>query len=288
MESLRITTMNQTYENIIEEEREQRASDLVADRSWFTLAGLFWLNEGENRVGSDPTSAVILDEAYPPHAGSFYLEDYGVTLVPQPDVDMMVNDQPLTGQSGGQVMQSDMSGNPDWAVLGSLSFLVIERGERIGIRIFDSEAEPRRQFQGLDWYAVDPAWQITARFEPYDPPKPIHITNILGDTHEAGSPGKVVFEQDGQRYELDAEARGEGLFFNFRDATNKSETYGAGRFLYAKLPEDESGKGEVVLDFNRATNPYCAYTAYATCPLPPQANTLELAVTAGEKRYSGI
>lgn len=269
------------YTTTIASEREQRANDLLAERSWLTLSGLFWLREGENRVGSATDNTVILNDAYPAHAGAFYLRNGLVTLVPQPNVELTIQGQPISEQ----VMASDMSGDPDWAELDNLSFLVIERGERIGIRIFDSEAEQRRRFQGLAWYPIDPAWRVTATYEPHDPPKPITVTNILGDSHEADSPGKVIFEQNGQRYELDAEDRGTALFFNFRDATNKAETYGAGRFLYADLPEPNAENGKVVLDFNRATNPYCAYTAFATCPLPPPANTLDLAVTAGEKRY---
>ncbi|MBV7336952.1 DUF1684 domain-containing protein, partial [Chloroflexi bacterium TSY] len=165
--------MNQEYISTIENERAQRANDLLADRGWLTLSGLFWLGEGENRFGSDSANAIILDEMLPAHAGSFHLGQGQVTLIPQPGIEMTIDGQPITEQSTGQVMQSDTSSNPDFAILGTLSFLVIERGQRIGVRIFDSEAKQRRQFQGLDWYPIDPAWCITAQFEPYDPPKPI-------------------------------------------------------------------------------------------------------------------
>lgn len=272
--------MQTSYTTTIETERQQRAQSLLEDRSWFTLAGLFWLGEGENRFGTDAANSIVLtNEDLPAVAGAFHLHKGEVTVTPEPNVKMLLNGEPIREQT----LQSDMSGEPDFVELGTLSFLVIKRGARIGIRIFDTASERRQQFKGLDWYPIDSTWQVTATFKPYEPPKPIAITNILGDTHEAGSPGKVVFEREGRQYELDAEDRGSALFFNFQDGTNKDATYGAGRFLSADLPVD----GKVILDFNRATNPYCAYTSYATCPLPPLANRLDLRVEAGEKRYGG-
>ncbi|MEM7129150.1 MAG: DUF1684 domain-containing protein [Chloroflexota bacterium] len=268
----------------VEESRKQRDAELTVDLGWLTLVGLFWLQEGENRFGTATDNDLILSGSHaPPYGGILHLDSLqadgkAVTLRVEPGVTMSVMDEPITER----VLQSDASGAPDFVTFGSLTLIVIQRGNRVGIRIFDTNSPRRDAFGGLSWFPIEESYRIPGRFEPHDPPKPIQITNVLGDIHEAYSPGRVIFELNGQKHQLDAEDRGTSLFFNFRDGTNQYETYPAGRFLYADLPED----GYVTLDFNQATNPYCAYTAYATCPLPPPANHLSVRIEAGEKRFN--
>jgi uncharacterized protein (DUF1684 family) len=172
-------------------------------------------------------------------------------------------------------------GGPDHVRLGALTFIAIKRGERYGIRLYDNNSLQRQVFQGLAWYTIAPAYRIAASFVPYEPAKCITYGNILGDLVEEESPGYVKFAWHGIDCQLDALPRGDKFFFNFRDATNGDTTYGAGRFLYTDRPKD----GIVIVDFNQATNPYCAYTEHAVCPLPPAQNRLAVRIEAGERQF---
>jgi len=265
--------------------REERTAAIAADNSWLTLAGLYWLQPGENSFGRGPDNTIVLPaSAGVTHAGTFILHDGEIRLRAQPDVPIAVSGQ-LLARSALQperVLQHDMTGAPDRVTLGDLSMIVIKRGERYGIRLFDNGSPRRATFRGLNWYPVQPAYRITARFLPYEPAKPISYHNVLGDLIEVASPGAILFAWDGVACRLDAQPGGHKLFFNFRDATNGESTYGAGRFLYTDAPQ---GDGTVLVDFNQATNPYCAYTDYATCPLPPLQNRLPVRIEAGEKKF---
>ena len=188
--------------------------------------------------------------------------------------------------AGGPV-QSDQEGgvSPDVLQLGRLRFQLIDRGERIGVRIKDPEARARKEFKGIPTFAPSEKWRITARWEPADPPREIAVPNVLGEIERSPSPGTAVFTVDGKEYRLTPvlEVDSPDLFFIFADETNRTETYGAGRFLYAQPAKG----GTVILDFNQAYNPPCAFSAFATCPLPPKQNRLALRVEAGEKRLPG-
>jgi uncharacterized protein (DUF1684 family) len=160
---------------------------------------------------------------------------------------------------------------------------VIERGGRFALRVKDPESARRRSFRGLDWFPVRESYRVTARFVPYEPPKAIPIANVLGTVEPMPSPGYVVFSLNGREFHLDPvleDPAAKELFFIFRDETAGKQTYPAGRFLYADLPKD----GRVVLDFNKAYSPPCAFTSFATCPLPPRQNRLDVRIEAGEKR----
>ncbi|HUM02108.1 MAG TPA: DUF1684 domain-containing protein, partial [Thermoanaerobaculia bacterium] len=178
----------------------------------------------------------------------------------------------------------DSSGEATRLSHGSLSFYLIKRGAKWGVRVRDSEAATLKNFKGVENFPVDPAWRISARFEKYQPAKKVEVPNVLEKPEKQDSPGAVVFTKDGKTYRLDALVGGPKgeLFLVFGDQTNSKETYGGGRFLHTPPP---SADGSVVVDFNRAINPPCAFTPYATCPLPPKGNGLALAVTAGEKTY---
>jgi uncharacterized protein len=271
------------YTNELLRQRTTRAEQLMADRSWLSVSGLFWLQEGENGVGADPNNPVVLVGAdIPPHAGSIEMRKKGnsaeLWLHVVPGVPMMHNGLPVTEQ----LLQHDMSPQPDFITLGTLTLLLLKRGDRYAIRLFDTANPARQTFSGLDWYPVDPALRIEADYVPHDPPRTLAIDTVIGDVSQSINPGAVHFTLVGQECRLEAEARGDKLFFNFRDLTNRDATYPAGRFLYT----DVSVRGKVTLDFNQATNPYCAYTPYATCPLPPPQNQLPIRIEAGEKRYS--
>jgi uncharacterized protein (DUF1684 family) len=279
--SAKAPAVDPAYQNEIETWRKERFEGLKKEDGWFSLVGLFWLEPGENRFGSSPENRMVLPEGKAPAvAGTLIREGETVRVRVEPGVAVTSGGKPVTEMT----LQPDTSGEPTVLQLGPLSFHVIQRGQRLGVRVKDAKSEALAAFHGLEYFPVQPAWKVTARFEPYDPPKRIPIPNILGDVDDSPSPGAVVFDWNGKTYRLDALGSiEEGLFLVFADQTNGKETYGAGRFLYTGPPKD----GKVVVDFNTAYNPPCAFTAYATCPLPPAQNRLAVRVEAGEKNYAG-
>lgn len=271
-----MTTDTLTYSQEIEEWQAEAEANLRADDGWLTLAGLFWLHEGVNTVGSDETSDVVLPAPAPARLGDLHFTNGGVTFAAAPAVDVTVNGK----QTSRAVLHADTEGTPDVVRWQALSFLLIKRGERTGIRLRDNNSTVRHNFGRRVWFPIDETFRFDARFVPYDPPKTLAITNILGDTSDTASPGYVEFEYERQIYRLDATSLGpHGLGVTFRDATSGIETYGALRSLTVAAPDH----GRVTLDFNRAVNPPCAFTAYATCPLPPRQNKLPFLVRAGER-----
>jgi uncharacterized protein (DUF1684 family) len=257
----------------------ERIARLTAADGWLTLVGLHWLKEGPNRFGSAADNDMVFPASVPAHAGTFMRHGDTVGLSLQPGVSPTLDGKPFTGGT----LRTDAEGRPDTLALGTVHFLVIRRGERLGLRVKDSEAATRKAFHGIPTYAPNPAWRVEGRLEPAAAEHKLPVTNVLGEVEEMVSPGTVVFSFGGQEYRLTpvVEPGENQLFFIFGDLTNRDETYGAGRFLYAELPKD----GKVVLDFNRAYNPPCAFTSFATCPLPPSQNRLKVRVEAGEKRY---
>lgn len=264
-----------TYAESIVAWRAQVEQALRAEDGWLALAGLCWLAEGRSRVGSAPESEVALPaELAPPLLAELWLRD-GVVSLGAAHPELALNGGPPERRP----LRSDQEGRPDIVALGRLSFLVLRRGERVGLRLRDRDNPARSAFAGRRWYPVRPELRVTASFEPYAEPKTMLINTVLGDVEERLSPGFVVFTVDGRECRLDATAgSGGGLFFNFKDATSGKGTYPPGRFLAAPAPQD----GEVALDFNKAYNPPCAFTPYATCPLPPPQNILPVAIPAGE------
>ena len=267
---------NADYQQQVEQWRAQHQKALAADDGWLTVAGLDWLKEGENRIGADPSSEVALPPNSAPlkvatisfHAGQ-------AELHPVPGVALMLNGRPAT--------QTTLQEDTDVLAINKLKFFVIRRGDRTGIRLKDNDSAERKKFAGLSWYPVDPAWHIPAKFTAWEKPHSIAFTNTIGQTESDSSPGYVTFTKDGREYRLEPTLEDGRLFFVFRDRTSGKTTYGASRFLYTEPAKD----GVVWLDFNKAQNPPCAFTAYATCPLPPPQNRLDLAVEAGEQKYKG-
>lgn len=271
-----------SYEQELEQWKAKRLASLKSEDGWLSLIGLFWLKESENRFGSDPTNEIVLpDGKSPALAGTVRLAAGRVTLDARPDAKITSRGQPVTTLE----LKSDEDGESTMLEMGSLNFHVVKRGERLGLRFKDRDNPARAEFKGTDYYPADRRWVVNARFEPYQPPKQVPILNVLGMETEETSPGALAFEVDGRPYKLEAlkEKGSEQFFIIFADQTNRTETYGAGRYLYADPP---GADGRVTLDFNRAYSPPCAFTKYATCPLPPQQNRLPLRVEAGE-RYLG-
>ncbi len=268
----------EAYRQEVEAWRKAREARLAAEGGWLSVVGLDWLAEGENRFGSDPKHPVVLPAGKAPAlAGVLVVAGGKVTLKAEPGAGITLDGQPV----GERVLRTDADGKPDVLRLGSLAFHVIKRGERLAVRLKDADSAARRSFKGVPAYPVKPAFRVEARFVPYDPPRQIPIASVIGTTEPMQSPGKAVFRLGGRGVSLDPvlESGSDELFFIFRDATSGRQTYPAGRFLYAPLPKD----GKVVLDFNRAVNPPCAFTEFATCPLPPRQNWLPVPVPAGEK-----
>lgn len=257
-----------SYTNEVEQWRQQREASLKADGGWLTLAGLIWLHEGENTVGSDPGCAIRLPRG-PAHAG--VVEYHGGKAA-------------FKAQPGGSVrtLQSDAhDAKPDEIKLGDFTFFVIHRGERDAIRLKDNQSEARKAFTGLHWFPIKEQYHVVAKWTAYDPPKIISVPNILGETEKSPSPGIASFHLNGQDLKLEPIIEDGTLFFIFRDLTTGKETYPAGRFLHSAMPKD----GVVVMDFNEAYNPPCAFTPYATCPLPPKQNRMAVRIEAGELNY---
>ena len=268
------------YHNELLTQRAERAQQLLGDRSWLTLAGLFWLQAGKNTVGAAPHHPVVLSSAaIPADVGVIEVAQDTITLQVAPGVVVTHNGTPIQEL----LLQHDMTGHPDYVTIDTLTFLIIKRGVRYAVRLYDTANPARQRFPGLSWYPINPALRIVADYVPHSPPRTLDIVTGSGDITPSVNPGAVYFTIDGHDCSLEAEDRGSKFFFNFRDLTNRETTYGAGRFLYTDVPVN----GKVTLDFNQATNPYCAYTPYATCPLPPAPNRLPVPIEAGEKRYEG-
>jgi uncharacterized protein (DUF1684 family) len=267
-----------SYRVQMEKWRQQREESLKAENGWLTVAGLFWLKEGESTLGAGHGNNFVLPPGSAPERGGRFDFHGGKTVFQAaPGVTVSVNGKPVTTAS----LTADSAGPPDVLRLGNLSMFVIQRGSRFGVRLKDKDSEARRKFAGTHWFPVAEEYRVTAKFVPYTPPKKIAVPNILGDVEQEDSPGYVEFTLKGQQLRLDPVSEGDVLFFIFKDLTSGKETYPPGRFLYADMPRN----GEVVLDFNQAVDPPCAFTPYATCPLPPAQNHLPVRIEAGELRY---
>jgi uncharacterized protein (DUF1684 family) len=263
--------------------RQQRFASLSGETGWLTLAGLFWLKPGHNSFGSGSGNDLVLNNAaLADTAGSFDLEGGTVTFSAQPGSGVTLNGREFDSVT----LKSDAGADPTTLASGPLRFFVIERAGKIAVRVRDLNNPRRLGFRGLAYFPVSTGWVFNARFVPYEPARHIRIVNILGMVEEDVSPGALVFRRDGREWRLDTvleQPDDTDLFVMFADGTSGHETYGGGRFLRVPLPTG----GSVALDFNEAYNPPCALNDFATCPLPPPQNRLQLRIEAGEKTYAG-
>jgi uncharacterized protein (DUF1684 family) len=257
-----------SYTDTVRAWQKHRDVGLRSENGWLTLVGLFWLKPGDNTIGSAPASDFVLPKTAPAKVGTLHWANDKVTL---------------TEPSGTQKSLSFDDNKPDVVKAGSVSFFVIKRGDRMGIRAKDSASPTLKNFEGMSYFPINTAMRFEAKLIP-DVQK-IPILNVLGQTEMEESPGWVEFTYQGHAYRLrpiyEDTANGKTLYFLFKDLSNKTQTYPAGRMLNVPLPVN----GVVDLDFNRAYNPPCTFTPYATCPLPPKENHLSFAVNAGELRY---
>lgn len=272
--------------------RAHRAASLQAPEGWLSLIALGWLQEGDNTFGSAADSRVQITGKAPAHIGIVRLEKGALRLLPPPEgfpKELLVDGQHVDADVKERPLFADDAGKPSKLTIGTITIIVIHRDDQFALRVKDLDAPTRVGFHGLRWYEPNPSYRIHARWIPYNPPKVLDIPTILGTTTHMPAPGAAEFTIDGQVLRLEPvleDPKSTDLFFIMRDATSKTATYGAGRFLYTELPDHGVDKpGEVWLDFNRLVNPPCAFTPYATCPLPPPQNRLGVAIPAGEMRY---
>lgn len=269
--------------------RERHKADLLKPDSWLSLVGLEWLQPGDNSAGSAPDNKIHLP-AGPAHLAIFHLEGETVTLNPPAagfPADFLVADVPAKPQT--LRVEANRDKVSTHLTFGTLNMYVIRREARFALRIKDSHSPAITGFRGLKWFDPDLAFRVVARWIPYAPQKTITLATLVGTSYDQPVPGAAEFSLAGKTLRLEPvleDPTVAKLFFILRDTTSATTTYGACRFLYTGYPTNGLDKpGELVLDFNRLENPPCAYTPYATCPLPPAGNRLPIPIPVGERRY---
>ncbi|GAB4420506.1 MAG: DUF1684 domain-containing protein [Anaerolineales bacterium] len=267
---------NGYIKDILKQRKEREDRFRESERGWLGLVGLYWLRDGENRIGNDPSNDIVLPSG-PPRVGVVQYNNGVATFRAQRGVPVRCNDKVVSLRT----LNPDISDDPDFLQVGDLTLLLLERADRHLIRVWDKNSPARKNFSGFNQFEVDPAYCIDADYVSYHEPKMLSIKDVIEIYHEVPYQGYVEFELAGKKHKLEATAGEDYLFFSFKDKTSGNETYVGGRYLVTDLPKD----GKVTLDFNLAYNPPCAYTDFATCPLPPSQNILDVAIEAGEKTY---
>lgn len=264
------------YKKNIEIWRAEKDRSIRAENSWIALCGLFWLTQGTNAIGSSPDAAIRLPDRFPPNLGHIDFDGKAATLNLPTESHARVNG--VEGTSG--TLQPDMSESPDFVTMEDVRFVLIQRGERFGVRMWDNQREERRSTPPRTWYEVDERVRVPAVFSPYEQPIKTVFPDVSGEGTEYSVDGALTFELLGNTHKLDVNHDEEGTFFiRFADLTSKDETYPTGRYLLTEL--DPSGN--IIIDFNKAFNPPCAFTGFATCIFAPKQNHLNLRLEAGEK-----
>jgi uncharacterized protein (DUF1684 family) len=256
--------------------KEKRLARLKSENGWLNLAGLFWLEEGANTIGSDSTNSIIYPEKAPPKLGKYMLRKGQVGFMSEPGTEVLLDGKPIEALD----IATDKTGKPTLLESGSLAWFIIERGDQFGIRLRDYEHPSINKLTHIESFPADPAWKIEAEFEAYKEPRELLIPTIIGTVEKNMCPGILRFKVGGVEQVFYPVAAGKKLFVIFADETSALETYGGGRFLYLDKPDKRE---MVTIDFNKAFSPPCAFTEYATCPLPPRENFLTVRIEAGEK-----
>lgn len=264
-----------TYRQTIETWRAERDESIRKENGWIALAGLFWLKLGKNRIGSDPVNEVQLPERIPAHLGSIDYNGRSVVLQVTDGNKVMVNGK-LVDFS---VLQPDITDNPSFITLDNIRLVVIQRGNRLGIRMWDNLREERRSFPARSWFDVDENFRVPARYTAYLKPKMAFFPDITGEKSEFPVDGYISFDFNGASHKLDVSKEDGDYFIRFWDPTSGTETYTTGRYMLAEVGRE----GKAILDFNKAYNPPCAFTNFATCVFAPEQNRLDFKVTAGER-----
>jgi uncharacterized protein (DUF1684 family) len=269
--------------------RAKHTAELQKPDGWLSLAGLEWLEPGDNSFGGATDNKIHL-AGTKARLGVLKLEGQTVRLV-EPAGGFPPDFLVAGAAAKSQVLPTDPNNDKNalHLTIGTLNMYVIRREDRFALRVKDSRSQALVGFHGLKWYAPDQAYRVTAKWIPYNPPKTVALDTLAGTHYSQPVPGAAEFKLAGETYRLEPvleDSAPDKLFFILRDSTSTSTTYGACRFLYTALPSDGLVKpGELVLDFNHLENPPCAYTPYATCPLPPPGNRLHIALPVGEQRY---
>ncbi len=275
------STVDESYRDEIEQWRAHRVRRLKGELGWLRLAGLFWLKPGTNHMGSDPSSDITLPSRAAPTLATLRLEGQDVYLSVTKGVNAKFRDKPVSEM----LLLSDREGKrePDMITAGDFTFFIIDRGGRKALRLFDRQAKTLKSFKGIEYFPIDTKWRIEGKFVPFSRARTVQVNTAIGTTVEEKIQGEVRFTVGSESYSLQpsSEQGSDKLFFVFADATSGKQTYGGGRFLVAT----KDAQGHVVMDFNKAYNPPCAFTSFATCPLPRVENRLALEITAGEKIY---
>ena len=267
-----------SYIESIQQFQNGRSQRLTAHpRNWLSLIGLFPLEEGQNRFGSDSDCKITLPSSPVPLAGTLTLADGKVTLSPSPQVEITMNG----GSLENRPLRTDVDGDPDIIEFGTLSLMIIQRGGNQMLRVWDKDAPAVRNYKGLNFFPINPDFCVSASFITYDPPIIKKTYDAIGIEHDSAFVGQAKFILHGCECTFEAQEDDDELLFNFTDETRKDQSYPGGRYLLTPKAKDE----KVVLDFNKAVNWPCAYTSYATCPLPPFENRLPVRIEAGERRY---
>jgi len=261
--------------------RAQREQRLRAPDGWLSLVGLHWLEEGDNQLGSDPAAEVFLEApGVEQHIGTIALNQGQATLTVAGGTEIQLNGEVVDHP---KILLSDADeGGPDLLQIGRLSAYLIQRGDRLAVRVKDPEAPSRVGFSGIEYFPLDPGFKVEARLEAFPQPRDVIIPTAVGTGDHMLCPGILHFTIDGRDLELQpwiSTPEDRSLFIVFTDSTSGRLTYGAGRFLSAELRED----GTTTLDFNRSTTPPCGFTPFATCPLAPPENALPVDISAGEQ-----
>lgn len=267
------------YVKSIKDFHSRRIERLKQPNGWLSLTGLFWLKEGENTFGSAKTNDLVFSNgSAPDHIGSFDLKNSVVTVKIREDLEVFDNDSLVSTK----ILLDDISGTPTILKLGSLSWYVIKRGDKYGIRLKDSESKLLKEFTDIEMFDIDSTWRVEGKFVKYAKPKDVEVPNVLGTVDTGITFGKLTFRINSQEFSLEPLGDEESLFLIFGDMTNGEETYGAGRFLSVDAPDST---GVIYIDFNKSYNPPCVFTKYATCPLPTEENYLKIKITAGEMNF---
>lgn len=265
-------------ETILKERREREKRFKNTERGWLGLVGLYWLRDGENRIGSDPTNDILLPPVAPAHIGIVQYNNGVATFRAARHVPVLCNGKQVTLKT----LVADIYEEPDFLQIGDITFVLLQRADRHLIRIWNKHSKTRKNFKGFKQYDVNPEYCVEAKYTAYDTPKLVSIQDVIEIYHEVPIQGYVTFKLHGEEHRLEAMVdEEEYMRLDFRDETNGDTTYIGGRFLVAEMPK----KGKLLVDFNQAYNPPCAYTDYATCPLPPPENRLPIRIEAGEKAY---
>lgn len=271
--------MDENYYNTIKDWRKQYETKLGAPDGWLSITGLYWLKDGENSLGTHVTNDIVLPRgAGPKQIGKIIFADGKIVLQTEPGAEMICEEQPVTSLE----IRFNQYASSEWIYMNHVKFAVIQRGTRYGVRIYDENNPQRRKFVNIRWFPIEETYRIQARYHKLEEPIKLAIMNVIGDISQEPCYGYAEFTVEDQVCKLYPVTLDSGnLWFMFKDASNGSLTYHGGRFVFAEAPQDDM----INIDFNKTHNPPCAYTNFATCPLPPVINLLNVRVNAGEMEF---